>query len=311
VIDRFVSVAHEIYNTSGAIALHAPEIGQVERDAVMRCLDSGFVSTAGADVGAVEAEIAQYTGAKHALSTVNGTAALHVALMLAGVKSGDAVVMQSLTFVATANAVKHVGAIPEFVDVDPSTLSIDPVKLRQHLAERVGQNTVSACILMHTFGHPGKIIELQTICQEFGIPLIEDAAESLGSYYLSRHTGTFGEIGTLSFNGNKIATAGGGGALLLNSSELFQRGRHLTTTAKTPHAWEFFHDEVAWNYRMPNLNASLLRAQVSKLPHAIQKKRAIAMKYKEFFKGSEIQFVDEPVEFARGAGAVEDELVVQ
>ncbi len=275
---------------SAAAPLHAPEFQGNEWTYLKQCLDSTFVSSVGQFVDRFEAGLAEYTGARHAIAVVNGTAALHVALLLAGVKPGDEVLVPALTFIATTNAVSYCGAIPHFVDCEECTLGMDAQKLRSHLEQSTAQvqgqcvnkssgRVIRALVPMHTFGHPGDLEALLQLTADFNLALVEDAAESLGSTYRGRHTGTFGRIGTLSFNGNKTITTGGGGALLINDSELAKRAKHITTTAKLPHAWEYRHDEVGFNYRLPNINAALGCAQLERLPQMVQDKRALFERY--------------------------------
>ena len=272
------------------IALHEPRFGGRELDYLGECIRTGWVSSAGAFVDRFEEEIARFTGARHAVLTVNGTAALHVALLAAGVSRDDEVIIPALTFVATANAVRYCGAIPHFADSEERTLGLDPSKLAEHLAQisdvhdgrcinRQTGRRIAAVVPMHTFGHPVDMAPLLDTCRTYGLPVIEDAAESLGSHYHGRHTGTLGRLGVLSFNGNKVVTTGGGGALLTDDPNLARSLRHLTTTAKLPHAWEFRHDEVGYNYRMPNLNAALGCAQLEQLPAFLEAKRALAARY--------------------------------
>jgi len=279
---------------SGTVALHEPEFGDREEALVRDCLKSTFVSTAGQQVDRFESLIAEYTGARHAVAVVNGTAALQVALTLAGVKAGDEVLVPALSFVATANAVSHCGAVPHFVDSDLETMGMDPAALAEYLktiaepATSGLRNTVTgrriaAIVPMHTFGHPVDMAPLLDVGLRVGLPIVEDATESLGSTYHGRHAGTFGLLGTLSFNGNKIITTGGGGAVLTDDPELARRAKHLTTTAKQPHRWEFMHDAVAWNYRLPNLNAALGCAQMERLPEFVDRKRALAARYEAAF----------------------------
>jgi aminotransferase in exopolysaccharide biosynthesis len=259
------------------------------------CLDTTFVSSVGRFVDRFEADLAEYTGARHAVAVVNGTAALHVALMLAGVEQGDEVLVPTLTFVATANAVRYCGATPHFVDSDARTLGMCPIALRDWLKSTSEQRSgtcvnrstgrpIRALLPMHTFGHPCDVDGLLAVSREFGIALVEDAAESIGSYYQSRHTGTFGLLGTLSFNGNKTITTGGGGAVITNDSDLARRAKHLTTTAKVPHRWEYVHDEVGFNYRLPNINAALGCAQLEQLPGFLASKRRLFEKYEHAFR---------------------------
>lgn len=279
---------------AGPVALHEPSFIGNEWIYIKECLDSTFVSSVGKYVDRFEAELATFTGAKHAVALVNGTAALHIALKLAGVKANDEVLIPTLTFVATANAVTYCGATPHFVDSEARTLGMDAIKLREYLAshtEKRGNQCVNratgrvirALVPMHTFGHPVDLDGLMAVAHDFNLVLVEDAAESLGSYYHGRHTGTFGLMGTLSFNGNKTITTGGGGAILTNSSELAHHAKHLTTTAKLPHAWEYRHDEIGYNYRMPNLNAALGCAQLEKLPSMLAAKRRLFQRYQEAF----------------------------
>ncbi len=286
--------------------MHAPTFAGQEWAYVKDCLDSTFVSSVGPYVDRFEADLAQFTGAKHAVAVVNGTAALHVALLLTGVRPGDEVLLPSLTFVATANAVHYCGATPHFVDSQKETLGLDPVALRDWLkfcSERrdgtcVNKQTgrpIRTLLPMHTFGHPCDLAGLQEVAGEFGLALVEDAAESLGSLYQGRHTGTFGLLGTLSFNGNKTITTGGGGAILTNDTDLARRAKHVTTTAKQPHSWAFEHDEVGYNYRMPNINAALGCAQLEQLRGFLASKRRLYEKYRAVFAAMpEVSLVAEP-----------------
>lgn len=277
-----------------SVVLHEPTFSGNEWQYLRECLDSTFVSSVGKFVDRFEADLARYTGARYAVAVVNGTAALHVALRLAGVGAGDEVLLQPLTFIATANAVAYCGATPHFVDCELSTLGIDVARLRDYLQANtfqtdgncVNRNTgrmIRAIVPMHTFGHPSDLDGLLALSRDFNIALVEDAAESLGSYYHGRHTGTFGLLGTLSFNGNKTITTGGGGAILTNDEALAKRAKHLTTTAKLPHAWEYRHDEVGYNYRMPNLNAALGCAQLEQLPELLALKRQLHLRYTQAF----------------------------
>ena len=279
---------------AGPVVLHEPCFKGNEWLYLKECLDSTFVSSVGKFVNRFENELAAYSGAKHAVAVVNGTAALHIALKLANVQPGDEVLIPALTFVATANAVTYCGATPHFVDSDESTMGVDATKLRDYLAsytdQRAGQcvnratgRVVRALVPMHTFGHPVDLDSLLAVAQDFNIALVEDAAESLGSYYHGQHTGTFGLLGTLSFNGNKTITTGGGGAILTNNTELARHAKHLTTTAKMPHAWEYRHDEIGYNYRMPNLNAALGCAQLEQLPAMLAAKRELFKRYQAAF----------------------------
>lgn len=301
----FVAAVREVVGATAQVPLHVPEIGQVEREFVTDCLDSTFVSSVGPYVTRFEQEIASITGAKHAIAVSNGTSALHVALVLAGVEAGDEVIVPALSFVATANAVSHAGAHPHFVDSDANTMGMDVAALKTALMAclRMGDGLVNArtgrriaaIVPMHTLGHPADIAELVALADEYGIPVVEDAAESLGSFRGDQHTGTFGLLSILSFNGNKVVTTGGGGMILTDDPGLARRAKHLTTTAKQPHAWEFVHDEVAWNYRMPNLNAALGVAQLTKLDRYLKSKRETARKYSEVFSQIDgLTFMTEP-----------------
>lgn len=289
----------------GDIPLHRPVFVGNERRYVVECIDSNFVSSVGARVTEFEQRVAAYTGCAHAVAVVNGTAALHVGLRLVGVQRGDEVLTQALTFVATCNALAYADAHPVFVDVDVETMGMSPDALRTwldtHAERRSGGcwnrktgRRLAACVPMHTFGHPCRIEEIQQVCEAWGIPLLEDAAESLGSRVGDRHTGSFGVMGTLSFNGNKVITTGGGGMLLTNDPALAARAKHLTTTAKRPHAWEFFHDEVGYNYRLPNLNAALGCAQMEMLPAMLRVKADIATRYDEACRRLGIRYVKAP-----------------
>ena len=288
-----------------AIGLHVPEIGELEKKYINECLDSTFVSSVGAFIPKLETRMQEITGAKHAIAVSNGTVGLQVAMFLAGVEPGAEVVIPTLSFVATANAVSHCGAVPYFVDSEVSTLGMSPAALRIALEsfEKVSGGLrnpatgrrIAAIVPMHTLGHPVDIAAIVALGEEFGVPIVEDAAESLGSFVAGQHTGTFGLTGMISFNGNKIVTTGGGGVILTNDDELGRRAKHLTTTAKLAHRWEFEHDEIAWNYRMPNLNAALGMAQLDKYPRYLAQKRLLASRYEAAFAGiSGLSFVPEP-----------------
>jgi aminotransferase in exopolysaccharide biosynthesis len=304
--DALIRFVREQYRTDEFIPLHAPVFPGREREYVLQTIDSTFVSSVGIFVDRFERDIAAYTGAKRAVATVNGTAALHAALLLAGVKAGELVVTQSLTFVATCNAIAYCHAEPAFVDVDRDTLGLSPTALEAWLDAsarldadglcRLKQDgrVVRACLPMHTFGHPVHLDRLVEVCVRWNLALVEDAAESLGSLYHGKHTGTFGLLGTLSFNGNKILTTGGGGMILADEA-LGARAKHLTTTAKKPHPYEFVHDEVGYNYRLPNLNAALGCAQLEQLDRFVESKRALADRYAAHLAGSALEFVREPV----------------
>ncbi|MDC0761734.1 LegC family aminotransferase [Brevibacillus sp. AG] len=272
------------------IALHEPSFQGNEWTYVKDCLDTGWVSSVGKYVDQFEDMLRDYTGVKHAVAVVNGTAALHISLMLTGVEQGDEVLVPTLTFIATANAVSYCGAVPHFVDSSELTLGMDPIKLQQYLQEiaevrdgfcynKFSGQRIKAAIPMHTFGHPVDLDPLLEVCQRYHIDLIEDAAESLGSYYKGKHTGNWGKLSTLSFNGNKIVTTGGGGAILTNDDELARLAKHITTTAKVKHTWAFLHDQVGFNYRLPNINAALGCAQLERLPQFIRNKRSLADMY--------------------------------
>ncbi|WP_046004783.1 LegC family aminotransferase [Pseudoalteromonas rubra] len=301
-INEFVRA---LYQTDDFIPLHAPTFSGNEKEYVLQTIDSTFVSSVGKFVDEFEQKIESLTGTAKAVATVNGTAALHAALYMAGVRAGDLVITQALTFVATCNALHHMGAEPVFVDVSQVSLGLCPKALETYLEDnailteqgtihRGTKQRIQAVVPMHTFGHPVELDELVALCKKWQINLVEDAAESLGSYYKGKHTGTFGEYGAVSFNGNKIMTTGGGGVVLCQTVDSGARTKHVTTTAKVPHPYEFFHDEAGFNYRMPNLNAALGCAQLEILPTFIKQKRALAQQYQDFFVGSEFKFVAEP-----------------
>jgi len=300
-----ISFVQNRYKTTEFIPLHEPRFTGNEKKYLNECIDSTFVSSVGKFVDEFEGKIAQYTGAKYAIATSNGTSALHASLILANVEEGDEVITQPLTFVATCNTIKYCGANLVFIDVDRDTMGLSPIALQEFLeinttvknGQCVNNTTnkiIKACVPMHTFGHPCRVDEIQDICEQYCITLIEDSAESLGSFYKGKHTGTFGKMGVISFNGNKIITGGGGGCIITNDKELAQKAKHLTTTAKIPHKWEYMHDIVGYNYRMPNLNAALIVAQLEQLDKFLSSKRSLANAYKEFFKNSDIRFVTEP-----------------
>ncbi|EPG0369920.1 LegC family aminotransferase [Photobacterium damselae] len=304
-----VEFVRDTYKTDEFIPLHAPTFNANEKAYVMETIESTFVSSVGKFVDDFELKIKSYTGTARAVATVNGTAALHAALYMANVQRGDLVITQALTFVATCNALYHIGAEPIFVDVSPVSLGLCPKAVDAFLQEyaevtddgcihkKTGRR-IKAIVPMHTFGHPVELDELIAICLKWNITLIEDAAESLGSFYKGKHTGTFGDFGAVSFNGNKIITTGGGGMVLCKTQELGARTKHVTTTAKVPHPYEFFHDEPGFNYRMPNLNAALGCAQMEVIELYLKQKRQLAECYKDFFNGTDFKFVTEP-EYAK------------
>jgi len=304
--ENIVSFIQALYKTKEFLPLHEPRFIGNEKKYLNECIDSTFVSSVGKFVDEFEVEFAHKVGSKYAIATVNGTAALHVSLILSDVQKDDEVITQPLTFIATCNAIEYIGAKSIFVDVDLETMGLSPKSLLEFLEKnckivdnqclnKTTNKVVKACVPMHTFGHPCKIDEIKNICDAWQIALVEDAAESLGSYYKEKHTGTFGKLGAFSFNGNKIITSGGGGVIVTDDEELAKRAKYLTTTAKIPHKWEYIHDEIGYNYRMPNLNAALLVAQLEQLDKFVESKRDLALKYEEFFKGSvELEFVKEP-----------------
>lgn len=295
----------DLYSGKEIIQLHEPTFSGNEIKYLEECIESTFVSSVGPFVDRFEKMIKEYTGTKKAVVCDSGTNALHIALILSGVDRGDEVITQPLTFIATANAISYCGATPVFVDVSLKTLGLDPGKLEDFLTKntlssngfcinKISGKKIKACVPMHTFGHPAEIESIKEICDRFHIVLVEDAAESLGSKYKNKHTGTFGKLGILSFNGNKTITTGGGGMILTNDLKLGERAKHLTTQAKSPHPWEYSHDEIGYNYRMPNLNAALGCAQLENLDRYIDKKRVIANGYKNFFNSINIEFFSEP-----------------
>jgi aminotransferase in exopolysaccharide biosynthesis len=303
---KIVHFIHQSYNTQEFIPLHEPRFLGNEKKYLNECIDSTFVSSVGKFVTQFEEEFALYVGSKYSVACVNGTSALHVALVASGVSQDDEVLTQALSFIATSNAINYCGAKPLFLDVDITTMGMSPKALQNFLENhctvldgvcinKLTKKTIKACVPMHTFGHPCEIDTIASLCQKWHISLIEDSAESLGSLYKGQHTGTFGKMGIFSFNGNKIITAGGGGVIVTDDETLARKLKHLTTTAKLPHKWEYIHDEIGFNYRMPNLNAALLVAQMQQLQKFLQNKRELAQEYKRFFltcKG--IKFLEEP-----------------
>lgn len=310
IYENILNFIREEFNTPEAfIPLHEPRFIGNERKYVMDAIDSTFVSSVGRYVDQFEQMMAKITGSQHAVAVVNGTSALHMALLLAGVKENEEVITQPLTFVATANAISYTGAKPVFVDVERDTLGMSPGKLERFIKEnlsrkdgswfnRVTGRRIAACVPMHTFGLPCRIDEIVEICTSYGIPVVEDAAESLGSNYKNKHTGTFGKLGIFSFNGNKTITCGGGGAIVTNDKSLAEKAKHITTTAKKSHRWEYVHDEIGYNYRMPNLNAAMACAQLEMLSRFVENKRELAERYASFFETNNITLVRE-IEDAR------------
>ncbi|MGB3868022.1 MAG: LegC family aminotransferase [Flavobacteriales bacterium] len=293
------------HSNEGIVPLHAPWFDQADEDAVAACVRSTFVSSVGAEINTFEQELAAYTGSPYAVAVVNGTAALHTALLLNDVGPNDLVITQAFTFIATCNSIAYTGAAPVFLDIDPDTLGLSPSKvlhwleseceLREgHCIHRASGKRVKACIPMHSFGSLMYIELLVELCAEWNIAVIEDAAEALGSHKTGRQAGTFASMGTLSFNGNKIMTSGGGGALLLKDEAMAIAAKHLTTQAKVPHPWAFAHDRTGYNYRMPNLNAALARTQLQKLPHNIFVKRELHEGYRELFRNTPWSLLEEP-----------------
>lgn len=306
-VERIVAaIGQAIPRARLPVPLHEPRFAGREKEYLQRCIESGWVSSGGPFVEEFESKLAALSGTKFAIATVNGTAALHAALHIAGVQPGDEVIIPALTFVATANAVTYCGAIPHFVDAEPKAFGLDPQKLKAHLervsirkeGKLVNRDTgrpIRAVVPVHVFGHPVDMDALNEVCRIFDLPVIEDATESLGSLYKGEPCGGLGLLGVLSFNGNKIVTTGGGGAIVTNDETLARRAKHLTTTAKQPHAWAFIHDEVGWNYRMPNLNAALGLAQLEELDGFVVSKRALAERYASAFAEiGGVTFVREP-----------------
>jgi perosamine synthetase len=302
---EIIDFIKSIFNKKKFIPLHEPKFVGNEKRYLNKCIESTFVSSVGKFVDEFEEKIAKYTGAKYAIATTNGTSALHVSLILAGVEQDDEVITQSLNFVASTNAISYCRAKPIFIDVDKATMGLAPEALRSFLQKNtkiknkkcINKKTkkiIRACVPMHSYGHPCRIDEIKKILKEYHIFLIEDSAESLGSFYKKKHTGTFGKLGVISFNGNKIITAGGGGCIITNDKILAKKAKHITTTAKIPHKWDFNHDLIGYNYRMPNLNAALLVAQLENLNSFLRSKRELAKRYKAFFKKIDCKFFEEP-----------------
>jgi len=306
-MQKIVDFIKQTFKTNDLILLHEPRFIGNEKKYLNDCIDSTFVSSVGKYVDTFEKEFARTVGSKYAIATVNGTAALHISLLLADVKKDDEVITQPLTFIATCNAISYIGAKPIFVDVDLDTMGLSPESLKNFLdtncenedckcINKTNGKIIKACVPMHTFGHPCKIDEIKEICDMWHIALVEDSAESLGSYYKDKHTGTFGKIGAFSFNGNKIITSGGGGVIVTDDEALAKRAKHITTTAKIVHPYEYVHDEIGYNYRLPNINAALLVAQLEQLEKFLVSKRDLATQYTEFFANENITFIEEPKE---------------
>ena len=303
---RINDFIHDLYGSQEFIPLAVPVFIGNEKKYLNECIDTTFVSSVGKFVDRFEEEMAKYTGCKRAVVCVSGTNALHMSLILAGVERDDEVLTQALTFIATCNALSYIGAHPVFIDVDQDTMGLSPIAVREWLAKNSEQKNgecynirtgrrVKACVPMHTFGHPVHLDELVEVLKEYNIELVEDAAESIGSLYKGKHTGTFGKVGALSFNGNKTITTGGGGLMLFNDEELGAFAKHVTTQAKIPHRWEFRHDHIGYNYRMPNINAALGCAQLEHIEEYVASKRETAKAYEEFFKDiPDIEFFIEP-----------------
>lgn len=304
-IDKTIRFIRDQYGTDGTIPLHEPKFFGNEKEYVLETIDSTFVSSVGAYVDRFERMIEDISQTRRAVAVMNGTSALQIALQLAGVKSGDEVITQALTFVATANAISYNQAEPVFLDVDLDTMGLSP-KAVNFFLEEFGEiredgcynkktgNRISACVPMHTFGFPVHLNELLNVCNKWNIQVVEDAAESIGSTYHNKPTGSFGQFGIYSFNGNKIVTAGGGGALITNDKKAGDFAKHLTTTAKKPHSYEYIHDKLGYNYRMPNLNAALICAQLEQLDTFIENKRELAHDYALFFSDLDVKFKTEP-----------------
>ncbi len=299
---KVICFSREIYKED-LIPLHRPVFEGDEKKFLSECIDTNFVSSVGKRVDEFEEKIASFTGLKYAVATVNGTSALHIALKLLGVKEETEVITQSLTFVATCNSISYLNAVPTFVDVDIDTMGMSPSALELFLSENTvfkkgilfnknSNRKISACLPMHTYGYPCRIKEIKKICKEWKIPLLEDCAESLGSFISKKHSGQFGEAGTLSFNGNKLITTGGGGMIITDNKKLANAAKHLTTTAKIPHRYEFIHNEIGYNYRLPNLNAALGCAQIEKIEFFLSQKRILNNKWKEVLEDFNLDFLE-------------------
>ncbi len=304
--EEIISFIRKTYQTKEFIHLHEPRFIGNEKKYLNECIDSTYVSSVGSYVNEFEEIVADLSGVKYAVATSNGTSALHVGLKILGVDESSEVITQSLTFIATANAISYCNASPIFVDVDKDTLGLSPIKLKEFLDEHAVLNDngecvnkssrkiIKACVPMHTFGHPCRIDEIIEVCDSYNIAVLEDCAESLGSYYKEKHTGSFGKIGIFSFNGNKIITTGAGGMLVSNDQHIAKKAKHITTTAKVPHPYEFIHDELGYNYRLPNIAAALGLAQMEKLQVFLKSKRELANRYEAFFSDKNVDFISEP-----------------
>ena len=303
--ENVINFIQKTYKTKKFIPLHEPKFVGNEKKYLDQCIDTTFVSSVGKFVDQFEKKIAKFTGSKYAIATCNGTSALHISLILANVDQNSEVITQPLNFVASSNAINYCGAKPIFIDVDKDTMGLSPSALKDFLYKKttiknnqcINNKTgkvIKACVPMHSYGHPCRIDEIKQLCKKYNLFLVEDAAESVGSLYKGKQTGTFGKIGVLSFNGNKIITSGGGGCILTNETILAKKAKHLTTTAKLPHKWDFNHDMVGYNYRMPNLNAALLVAQLENLKKFIKNKSDLAKKYEKFFQNTNYTFFKEP-----------------
>jgi perosamine synthetase len=304
--NKIIQFIKEQFPGEDPVPLHAPRFLKNEKKYLSKCIDSTYVSYIGEFVIGFEKAISEYTNSKYSIAVVNGTSALHISLRVVGVESGDEVLTQALTFVATVNAIAYCDAMPVFIDTDKQTLGMSPSDLECFLDEnafidndgncrnKISGNRIKACVPVHIFGHPLEINKIKELCEKWNIILIEDSAEALGSFYHQQHVGTFGNIGIISFNGNKIVTTGGGGMIITNNETYANRIKHLTTTAKVPHKWEYFHDSVGYNYRMPNVNAAIGCAQMEQLPDFLKNKRELAHSYRIFFDDLGIAFINEP-----------------
>jgi len=299
-----INFIRELYHSNDFIQLHRPIFSEIDKSFVLDAINSSYVSSVGKYVDEFEERMSTYIGSKHAIAVVNGTSALHIALHLAGVKKNDLVITQALSFVATANAIKYLDAYPVFLDINKSTHGLCHLELEQYLKDnaRISKNgtfhkltgqRISACVPMHTFGFPTKIDKIIDICNNYGIHVVEDAAESLGSEYFGKKTGSFGLLGIFSFNGNKTITCGGGGLIVTDDSKLAAEAKHITTQAKVPHKWDYVHDKIGYNYRLPNLNAALACAQLNQLEEILENKRETAYRYSNFFKSIGVTFLSE------------------